>query len=83
MNAAKGEDSGRVIGTKQLIKYMEQDRVDEVILARDAEPRVTHRVLELASLKGVRVAYAPSMRELGRSCGIAVGAAAIGRLKNA
>lgn len=45
--------------------------------------RVTHRVLELARLKGVRVAYAPSMRELGRSCGIAVGAAAIGRLKNA
>lgn len=83
MNAAKGEDSGRVIGTKQLIKYMEQDRVDEVILARDAEPRVTHRVLELARLKGVRVVYAPSMRELGRSCGIAVGAAAIGRLKNA
>ncbi len=83
MSADKCDEHSRIVGTKQLIKYMEQDRVDQVILARDAEPHVTDRVLALAQERGVTVKYVETMEELGRSCGIAVGAAAAGLLKKA
>ena len=81
MSAEKCDEHSRIVGTKQLIKFMEQDKVDTVVLARDAESHVTGRILELAKVKGVEVQYVDTMEELGRSCGIAVGAAAAGTLK--
>lgn len=81
MSAEIGDGHSRIVGTKQLIKYMEQDKVGRVVLARDAEPHVTARIQTLARQKGVSVEYVPTMKELGRSCGIAVGAAAAGWMK--
>lgn len=81
MNSDSGDGRSRIVGTKQLIKHLELEKIEEVFIAQDAETHVTNRIVELAKVKGVKVSYTPSMQELGKSCGIAVGAAAAGSLK--
>ena len=54
MSAEKCDEHSRIVGTKQLIKFMEQDKVDTVVLARDAESHVTGRILELARTRAWR-----------------------------
>lgn len=71
----------RIVGTKQILKLMEQEQIEEVVIAKNAESHVTSRVIELAKTKGVAVHYCESMEELGKSCGISVGAAAAGYLR--
>ena len=50
-------------------------RVLTVFLASDADPRITDSIAALCAEKGVETVTAPSMKELGRACGISVGAA--------
>ena len=66
-----------VIGTKQSLKALKDDRVTEIIFAADADERVTSKVLELAEEKGIPVIEVDSMKKLGKACGIDVGAAII------
>ena len=71
----------RVVGVKQLRKAIGRDEVRRVFLALDADPAVTEPVEALAEARAVPVTQVPTMKELGRACGIAVGAAAAGLLK--
>ncbi|MBO8172743.1 MAG: 50S ribosomal protein L7ae-like protein [Bacillaceae bacterium] len=64
-----------IVGTKQTIKAVEQGRVREVFVARDADQRVTSRVIDLCKKKHVPVTYVDSKRRLGKACGIDVSAA--------
>ncbi|SDI06690.1 large subunit ribosomal protein L7A [Alteribacillus persepolensis] len=66
-----------LIGTKQTLKALESNSVQEVIVADDAENRVIQRVLLAAEAKGVPIHKVDSMRKLGKVCGIDVGAAAV------
>lgn len=66
-----------VIGTKQSLKALKDDRVTEIVFAADADERVTSKVLELAEEKGIPVTEVDSMKKLGKACGIDVGAAII------
>ena len=65
----------KVVGAKQVKRALEADRVLTVLLASDADPRVTGPIAQACAEKGVRVETVPTMGELGRACGIAVGAA--------
>lgn len=65
----------RVVGAKQVKRAIESGRALTVFLADDADPRVTQPVAALCEEKGVRTRGVPSMKELGRACGISVGAA--------
>lgn len=69
--------NGIIIGTKQAIKAIKDDRIEEVIIAQDADTRVTNKVIELAQEMGVPVITVDSMKRLGKSCGIDVGTAAV------
>lgn len=71
----------KVVGAKQTAKAVEKDRVAMVYLASDADERVLRPIREVCSQKGVKVETVPTMAELGRACGIDVGAAAIALLK--
>lgn len=71
-----------VIGTKQAIKAIKEDQLKEVIIADDADVRVTNKVVELAQEKNIPVTTVDSMKKLGKHCGIDVGAAAVGIKKN-
>lgn len=70
-----------VTGTKQTVKAIEAGMAAKVILARDAEEKLTRPVLEKCEEKGIPVLYADTMAELGKACGIKVGAAMAAILK--
>lgn len=65
----------RTIGKNQTTKVLQQQSALLVLLARDAETRVTQPILTLAEDKGIPVVWIDSMKELGKACGIEVGAA--------
>lgn len=63
------------IGTKQTSRLVESGKASEVFVARDADPKITERVVDLCRQKGIPVTYVDSMKQLGKACGIEVGAA--------
>jgi large subunit ribosomal protein L7A len=65
------------IGLKQTIKSIEQQEADEVIIAKDADPQVIAKVLHICQEHYILITYVDSMRKLGKTCGIEVGAAAV------
>jgi large subunit ribosomal protein L7A len=69
------QDAHVKIGTKQTIKMVELGFASEVYLAEDADPRLTSRLIELCDKHGVKVTLVDTMSNLGKACGIEVGAA--------
>ncbi|MCR4425438.1 MAG: ribosomal L7Ae/L30e/S12e/Gadd45 family protein [Firmicutes bacterium] len=65
----------RVIGTKQTVRALGRGSVREVYIAKDAEEHVVRDLVALCEKNGVPVIIAGSMQELGKVCGIDVGAA--------
>ena len=65
-----------VVGAKQLKKSVKAGRVRYVFLAENADPAVTDPLAELCTANHIQITWVPSMTELGRCCGIEVGAAA-------
>ncbi|GMA50468.1 50S ribosomal protein L7ae [Alicyclobacillus contaminans] len=65
----------RTIGTNQTTKALQQAAAKVLYVARDAESRVTTPVIALAREQGVAVEWVDTMRQLGKACGIEVGAA--------
>lgn len=64
------------VGAKQTLKAVQAGAAAIIYIARDAEERVLRPLrLEIAK-SGLEVVYVESMQELGRMCGIDVGAAA-------
>ena len=74
--------AARVIGVKQVTKAVQKSQADAVLLADDADGRVTEPLLHLADEIGVPVVHVPTMQELGKACSIEVGAAAAAVLKS-
>ena len=65
-----------VVGSKQLKKALNQGVAQRVYLALNADPAVTEPLMVLCEVNNVSYAWVPSMQDLGRACGIEVGAAA-------
>ena len=65
-----------VVGAKQLRKALLGGRAKRVFLAENADPAITEPIAELCRQKSIRFSWVCSMTELGRCCGIEVGAAA-------
>jgi large subunit ribosomal protein L7A len=65
------------IGTKQTTKAVELGLAAEVFIAKDADVRITSKVVNLCKKMGVKVTYVDSMKLLGKACGIEVGAAMV------
>ncbi|WP_061811081.1 50S ribosomal protein L7ae-like protein [Rossellomorea vietnamensis] len=66
-----------IVGTKQAVKALKTGQVLEVVIAEDADPKVTSKVVQAAIDLNVPVNKVDSMKKLGKSCGIDVGAAAV------
>jgi len=71
----------KAIGIKQVTKAIEKDLVQEIYVAKDAEQRLLEQLQILCSQKNVTVDMTFAMTELGKACGIEVGAAAVAILK--
>ena len=65
-----------VVGAKQLRKALRAGSVYRVYLAKNADPAITEPIVALCQLNSVDFAWVRSMTDLGRACGIEVGAAA-------
>ena len=65
-----------VVGAKQLRKALNSGRAQHVFLAENADPALTEPIEQMCLEKGVELTWVPSMADLGRACGIEVGAAA-------
>ncbi|TXK78109.1 ribosomal L7Ae/L30e/S12e/Gadd45 family protein [Paenibacillus sp. N3.4] len=63
------------VGTKKVTKMLEQGKAIEVLVAKDADPRLTIKLVSLCNKMDIPVTYVDSMKMLGKACGIEVGAA--------
>ena len=65
-----------VVGAKQLKKALTGGRATWVILAQNADPAITEPLEQMCQQYHINCAWVPSMLDLGKACGIEVGAAA-------
>jgi len=65
-----------VVGARQLRKALLSGKARLVCLAENADPALTEPIQALCQQNSVACAWVPSMVDLGRACGIDVGAAA-------
>ena len=65
-----------VVGAKQLKKAVRDGRAARVFLAKNADPAVTEPLAKLCSDNHIQITWVSRMDDLGRACGIEVGAAA-------
>ena len=72
--------SPKVVGIKQLRKFLKEGKVLRAFAADDADPRLTEPLAQQCQSLGVELIWVPTMAELGKTCGISVGAAAAGIL---
>ena len=70
-----------VVGAKQLRKALASGRAGYVFLAENADPAITEPIERLCRQNQVQITWVSTMAELGRSCGIEVGAAAAAVVK--
>ena len=66
----------RTVGMKQTKKAIEKGSAQKVFIANDAEQHVTEPLIALCQEQGIEVVMVDNMKELGKACGIQVGAAA-------
>lgn len=65
----------KIVGIKQTQRALEKGNVKKVYVAQDADHHVLRPVLDLCRGQGIQVLEVPTMIELGKACGIEVGAA--------
>jgi large subunit ribosomal protein L7A len=66
-----------IVGTKQTVKALKEGRVKTLVVATDADVKVTSKVLQVAKEFQVPISQVDSMKKLGKACGIEVAAAAV------
>jgi len=70
-----------VVGSKQLRKALQSGRAAYVYLAENADPAITDPIEKMCGELHIQITWVRSMAELGRACGIEVGAAAAAVLR--
>lgn len=72
----------KVVGIKQTIKTIKNGEGSIVYIAKNADAKLVQSVEALAIENSIEVVYVDTMKELGRLCGIDVGAATAVILKD-
>lgn len=68
----------KIVGLKQTLRALQQDKVEKVYIANDVEEHIVRKVTEVCRDKQVPlVRLNCHQRELGRICQIEVGAAVV------
>lgn len=70
-----------IVGAKQLRKALNKGLCRYVFLAENADPAITEPIAALCGQVDVPYAWIASMADLGRACGIEVGAAAAAAIR--
>ena len=75
------QSGDRRVGVKQSAKAVKEGRVAVAFVAEDADKSRTEPFVALCKASAVEVVLVPTMAELGKCCGIAVGSAVAVRLR--
>ena len=65
-----------VVGAKQLRKAVTSGQAKYVFLAENADPAITEPIEKMCLEMNIQISWVRSKADLGRACGIEVGAAA-------
>lgn len=65
----------KVVGAKQVRRALEAGTARVVLLADDADARVTEPIVRLCEARSVTLERGYTMKDLGSACGLAVGSA--------
>lgn len=65
----------KTVGIKQTQRALEKGIAKRVYVARDAEAQVLKPIVEMCNRQNIECIEVGSMAELGKACGIEVGAA--------
>lgn len=82
MSEAIDNRESRVVGTKQVMRAIENGKAKKVFIADDTEPLLKNKLYSSCKAAGVEVESVASMRQLGKMCGISVGSAAAAEIDN-
>lgn len=72
----------KTVGIKQSLKAVENGTAKIIFIARDADEKVVNGIKELTAGMALEIIYVENMKQLGKACGIEVGAAVACLLKN-
>lgn len=75
-------EGSKVVGVKQTVKAIKNNNVKTVYIAKDADNKLIQLVKILIDENSQEVVYVNTMKELGKLCGIDVGAATAAILKD-
>ena len=73
--------SRRVVGAKQVIRALDEGRLERAYVAKDADLTLTQRIVDRCYAKNIPCQEIETMEKLGRACEIEVRAAAAGLLR--
>jgi len=65
------------VGLKQTRRALEKGNVGSIYIAKDADSRIISPIIEMCKINNVKIREVQSMSELGKACGIEVGAAVV------
>ena len=68
-----------IAGAKQVLRAVREGRIERIRLACDVDDYMRRRILSACA--DLPVEDGPSMKELGRECGISIGTSVVGVLK--
>lgn len=71
----------RVVGSKQVLRALAEDKAARVFLGKDADGFIYHRINALCEEKHVPVTVVDSMQQLGKLCMVNVKTASAAVLK--
>ena len=75
MDIDRLQTANRVVGLKQTLRAIEAGETDTVFIARDADDRVRVPIEALCKQKQLTISFVDTTEDLGKACGIDVGAA--------
>ena len=73
--------SEMTVGTRETMRMLEKNLLEEILIARDSDFFVVRPVMEAAELRHIRITYIDTKKSLGHICGIDSGAAVAGKLR--
>ena len=74
----KLKNAQKVVGTRRLLRSIQNGEIEEAYVARDADLFILRQVREACSAAGVRMVEVDTMKELGQACGVEVKTASAG-----
>lgn len=71
----------KIVGVKQVRKALNDEAIETVYIAEDAEKEITNEIEQICKNKDLQVVYVDNMKKLGNACGIDVNAAVAALIK--